>query len=96
MASSPALDPDVERVRQLLLQMLQAPREGRVDVLPSSGPYLRAILVSDEFKGEGPASRQNRVWAYLRSSCAEQALLNRLFGVHPYTWDEFREQFQES
>jgi len=57
---------------------------------------LRAIVVSDEFENEGAASRQDRVWEHLKKSALKPDLLTRLFGVHPYTWKEFREEFQET
>ncbi len=96
MASQPTVDPDIDRIRQVLRDMFHAPDNSRVEVSHSSGSYLRAIVVSDEFENEGAASRQERVWQYLQQSSLDPSLLNRLFGVHPYTWNEFREEFQET
>jgi acid stress-induced BolA-like protein IbaG/YrbA len=96
MASQPTVDPDLDQVCQALKGMFRAPDNCRVEVFHSSGPYLRAIVVSDEFENEGAASRQERVWEHLKKSALGPDLLTRLFGVHPYTWKEFREEFQET
>lgn len=96
MASQPTVEPDLDRIRETLKGIFRAPENCRIDIFHSSGPYLRAIVVSDEFENEGAASRQERLWQHLQQSSLDPDLLNRLFGVHPYTWNEFREEFQET
>jgi acid stress-induced BolA-like protein IbaG/YrbA len=96
MASQPYVDPELDQLKQSLRGLFKRPDESRIDVFHSSGPNFRAIVVSDEFKGQAATTRQTRIWDYLRESSLDADLVNRLFAVHPYTWEEFREQFQET
>ncbi len=96
MVSKPTVDPELDQIRQVLSGIFHDPGASRVEVFHTSGPYFRAIVVSDEFQGQDAGERQKRVWAFLRQSELDVDLMNRLFGVHPYTWREFREEFQET
>lgn len=76
-------------------QMFQPNDRHRIDVVRSSGSFLRAVVVSDSFAGQDAASRQELTWRHLGTRHSKE-LLNRLFGVHPYTWREFLDEVPQS
>ncbi|HEY3243793.1 MAG TPA: hypothetical protein VGM03_10620 [Phycisphaerae bacterium] len=97
MVAQAALDPKVEEpIRRALESMLSPGRPHRIEVFRSTRPFLRAIVVSDDFEQMGASQRQDFIWSRLRTTALDAELLNRLWGVHPYTWSEFKEEFDGS
>jgi hypothetical protein len=54
-----------------------------VDVSESSAGSLRAVVVSDFFKGIGVTERQNIIWDHLKASMDHKQLV-KVIAVHPY------------
>jgi len=95
MASQPALDPDVDRIREALAGLLAPGRPYRIEFIHGPWPFLRAILVSDDFEGMHVGQRQEWIWSRLRDGL-DAKLNSRLFSVYPCTWNEARNEFEET
>ena len=95
MAHQPTVMQDIRDIEDALRAFVAPSGREYVYVFESSGPYLRAIVVSDFFANMNAAARQEAVRQHLRQNL-QPRVLAKLFGVHPYTWEEYGDNFQQS
>lgn len=92
MAKRATLRDDIHQIEEVLRKLLAD--EDRVYVFEAPGEYVRAIVVSDRFAGRDAATRQEDVWAHLKRHLSDDVRM-RLWGVHPLTWDEYEQDFEQ-
>jgi hypothetical protein len=95
MAEQATVMSDIRTIENALRDYVGGPGKSHIYVFESSEPYLRAIVVSDHFLGHGVTARQNEIWTFLDGTLPPD-VRRRLFGVHPYTWEEYRRSFPAS
>jgi len=95
MASKTALRKTIREIENALKLFVEDHGPHHIYVFESSSPYLRALVVSDMFEKWEVATRQNKLWDHLGKTVTADTL-NTLWGVHPYTWKEYDEDFEQS
>ncbi len=95
MAKKTTLRSSIKTIEEALRAFVKDDSPLHVFVFESSRPYLRALIVNDHFVDMQVSTRQNEIWDHLKKELTPD-LLDILWGVHPYTWQEYDEEYEQS